>query len=53
MKIEKREIAVDVDEVLEGFLESLLSYHNQKNRANFRKEDITKYHLWEILERLN
>lgn len=42
------DIGIDVDEILAGFFENLLSYHNQRNGANFRKEDITNYHLWEI-----
>ncbi len=41
-------LAIDIDEVLAEFLESLLTYHNGKHKTNWRKEDFHSYHFWKV-----
>lgn len=41
-------IAIDIDDVLANFIPSLIEFHNRTYATNFKKEDLTVYHFWEV-----
>jgi len=42
-------IAIDIDEVLAEFVQGFLEYHNAEYCTDFRKEQVTDYHLSNLL----
>jgi len=41
-------IAIDIDEVLGQFMKSLIEFHNNEYKTNFKLEDFFSYNFWNV-----
>lgn len=42
-------IAIDLDEVIAGFLDAFIKYHNDAYQTNFNKLDFFSYKFWKVI----
>lgn len=44
----KPTLAIDIDDVLAGFVPAMLEFHNARYGTNLRREDVYSYKFWEV-----
>jgi len=42
-------IAIDLDEIIAGFLDALIKYHNDSYKTTYHKSDFFSYEFWKVI----